>query len=425
MKRQIAPRLALLLGAMVLGGCSSPVSASVRRHSLPVVDALRVRSGRLAASVRIAGIIARHRSIALSSSMAEPAKNVDVHEGGRVYAGEVLATLASGDLRAALAAAEQNAQMDKARAQQAVFQARQALAQDAGNVRVDRAALAKAQAMLAEDITTEHRYLELSGKGYISSQSLSAARTQVSTDRQAVAAAQASLESAVAANAADGSERGGLQAASIAAARAQARAAQARVAQLQRQIARATIRSPIDGIVVSRNLNPGEYPAGREMFTLQNIAHVYAVLDASSAQVFALRPGMDARVRRTDGPLGGWLPGVVRAVLPQTAPGSTNFAVKVDLANPAGRLTPGMPVIARIRLPAVPGTIIPVTAYVNDRHDSVLAVRRGRVLKLRVRERASDGRDAAVGGLPPGTLILTDGNAGVGTGVPVRIRTKG
>ena len=57
------------------------------------------------------------------------------------------------------------------------------------------------------------------------------------------------------------------------------------------QISRATIVSPVDGIVVNRNLNPGEYPGARTIFVLQQVDPVFAELNASSADVFRVQRG--------------------------------------------------------------------------------------------------------------------------------------
>ncbi len=92
----------------------------------------------------------------------------------------------------------------------------------------------------------------------------------------------------------NGTQSTGLQASTVAAAAAEARAAhatvqqaQASVQQLQVSIAKARIVSPVNGVVVNRNLNPGEYPNGRTLFTIQQLDHVYAALNASSADTFA------------------------------------------------------------------------------------------------------------------------------------------
>ena len=52
----------------------------------------------------------------------------------------------------------------------------------------------------------------------------------------------------------------GLQQSSVAQAKAQEEVALAQAQQIRVSISKATIISPIDGVVVNRNLNPGEYP---------------------------------------------------------------------------------------------------------------------------------------------------------------------
>ena len=89
---------------------------------------------------------------------------------------------------------------------------------------------------------------------------------------------------------ASGQRRGG-RVADARAAHAVVQQAQAAVQQLQTQIAKATIHSPIDGVVINRNLNPGEYPGARTLFTLQQLNNVYAELNASSADTFAIPVG--------------------------------------------------------------------------------------------------------------------------------------
>ena len=64
-----------------------------------------------------------------------------------------------------------------------------------------------------------------------------------------------------------------------------------RPTQIQAQIDKAVIISPVDGVVVNRNLNPGEYPGSRTIFTVQQLDPVYAELNASSEDVFRIRRG--------------------------------------------------------------------------------------------------------------------------------------
>ena len=64
-----------------------------------------------------------------------------------------------------------------------------------------------------------------------------------------------------------------------------------RCSSCKRRSPRRPIVSPIDGVVVNRNLNPGEYPGSRTIFTLQQLNNVYAELNASSADTFAIPVG--------------------------------------------------------------------------------------------------------------------------------------
>src|SRR6202042_107 len=134
----------------------------------------------------------------------------------------------------------------------------------------------------------------------------------------------------------------GLQAAAVKQSQAQEQVATAQAQQVRVSIGKASIVSPIDGVVVNRNINPGEYPGNRQIFTLQQINPVYAVLHASSEQVASIENGAVATVTAPD--LSGMqrFAGHVTGVLNQINPGSTDFQVKVLLANPLQKLRPGM-----------------------------------------------------------------------------------
>jgi multidrug efflux pump subunit AcrA (membrane-fusion protein) len=147
--------------------------------------------------------------------------------------------------------------------------------------------------------------------------------------------------------------------------------AQATVQQYEAQIARATVLSPIDGVVINRNLNPGEYPGSRTIFTLQRLDHVYAMLNASSTDTFEIPVGAPVSLV-VAGTNSQTYRGDVVAVLGQVTPGSTNFTVKVLVTNADGRLQSGLPVTASASLPPVHGVGIPTTAFLDDTHTTVM-----------------------------------------------------
>jgi RND family efflux transporter MFP subunit len=213
-----------------------------------------------------------------------------------------------------------------------------------------------------------------------------------------------------------------LQASTIEQARAQEQAALAQADQERVQIAKASIYSPIDGVVVNRNLNQGEYPGNRQIFTLQQVDPIYAILRGSGNQIAKIVAGARANVTASD-LQNAKLTGSVVGVLNQIQPGSTDFQVKVVLANPSGRLRPGMAVVGNIALPPVTGVRVPATAFTDDNHTQVMAVTSDGVVRtVKVREIADDGATAVVTGVRSGTRIVTDGQTSVGDGQKVAIR---
>src|SRR6202043_1950200 len=108
-----------------------------------------------------------------------------------------------------------------------------------------------------------------------------------------------------------------------------------------------------------------------------------------SAQALALRGGEPTTIATTDGALHAR--GAVEAVLDQLAPGTTNFIVKVRVANSDGRWRAGVPVTAQILGDPVRGTVVPLSAYTTPMNDGIYAVRDGKVSAIAVRALADDG----------------------------------
>jgi membrane fusion protein (multidrug efflux system) len=208
----------------------------------------------------------------------------------------------------------------------------------------------------------------------------------------------------------------------IAAQQAAQQEAYAQADQYRAQIARGTIVSPIDGIVVNRYLNPGEYPGTRQLFTIQQINPVYAVFDASDAQLVGVRKGATITFTTTDAPNHKYQAKVV-AILGQVEPGSTSFVVKAVLPNPNNALTSGMAISGIIALAPVRGISIPVTAFLDDSHSSVMVVTSdGTVHTTTVRQIGAATQTAAVvTGLAAGTPIVANGQLGLADGQKVAL----
>jgi HlyD family secretion protein len=406
--------MALALGTTACSRArSAPPQAAAA--SVPVVP---VQPGTVSPRTTLSGIIAPLQNVGITSSLAEPADAVYVKEGDRVTRGQVLALLDTADLRAQLAEYEATISSNAAKAAQTYDQAGLTIVQNGNTVNQARAAVRQAQVTLANDALNLNRDAQLLAQGYIPQQQYDSQAATVRNDRQAVAAAQVTLQNDVKQVAANGTTSSGLQGAMVAAARATTQISQAQADQIRVEIAKASIVAPIDGIVVNRNLNPGEFPGTRQIFTLQETSRVYAVLNGSAGQITGMQPGATASVSASSLP-GKRFSGTVDGILNALNPGSTNFVVKVVLANPAGSLRPGMAVSGTARLPSTRGLMVPDTAFLDTTNATVQVIDGSIVRTAAVTMLADDGKNAIVTGLAPGTSVVVNGQSGLTDGQTV------
>ena len=409
---------AAIAGAVLMTACSrSPQRPPIRAEArVPVVSA---ETGSVAPTSTLGGIIVPFQNVQVQTSVAEPTLAVYVQAGDHVRAGQVLARLDTRDLEATLRADLSTAASNHAKAQSSYLQAGLTIAQSSNSVNSARAALNAAQATLDKDTVDLQRDTELLKNGYISQQAADQQRTLVSNDQQTVRSAQVALQNQLSQVQANGTMSSGLQGAAVAAARADEQTALAAADQIRAQIAKATIYSPIDGIVVNRNLNPGEYPGTRQIFTLQEMDKVYAVLNGSGGQIIGVRAGSPAKVTSSDrAAIAG--DGKVIAVLDEVTPGATNFVVKILLQNTAEQFHSGMVVAGTVRLPRTTGIRIPVTAFLDDTNSAIQVVSNGLVKTVPVTMIAEDTKSAIVRGLPKGEHVIVNGQLGLADGQAVR-----
>jgi multidrug efflux pump subunit AcrA (membrane-fusion protein) len=416
-----------LTAVLLLLACSACSKKPPPPPPPPEVKTLAAREGTIAPSIEIAGVVAPYRQVAVTADLSEPISEVDVVEGQQVRSGQVLARLLVDDLEAQLASSERVVSEDASRYAQAAYETTATTAQNSMSVVAAQDAVREAQVNLAGAQTDLRRYEQLVVNGYIPVQTVDQQRVVVATDRQALDAARASLASATTNNAVSGNgSNAGAQQQNLEAARAALDAAQETVNQLKRELARAVIVAPVAGIVDSVNANPGEYPSGRQLFTIEQNAQVYAILPASTAQVVSVKRGAGASIEVNTSynanPTTHKDHGIVDAVLDQVQPGTTNFTVKVLVDNRDGHLHAGMPVNGFVDMPVVRGVIIPDAAFIDDTHTTVYTVDGGVVHLKTVSQVADDGAHAVVNGIASGENVISDVNTiTVGNGDRVRI----
>jgi len=429
--------VALLVAAVATVGCAHRGGAGGgRARGLSSPNPIPTAAAKVTtvhATSTISGFVAPLLNVAITSALSEPTDVVNVNEGDRVHVGEVLAVLDTADLKAQLAQAQatvvadqRTAESDDAKVAQTRYTATLNIGQGGNSVLSARAALAQAQQNLVNDQANLARDNALITSGYIAQQTIDQQKTQVLNDQAAVRNAQAQLQSAIINQNVNGTMNKGLQAADVQAAIADAQAAHAAVAQAQAtvqqyeaEISRATIVSPTEGVVINRNLNPGEYPGSRTIFTLQRLDDVYAELNASSSDTFAIPVGAPVTLS-VAGASGGNYSGHVVAVLGQVTPGSTDFTVKVLVSNPDEKLQSGIPVTAVAALPPVTGVGIPTTAFLDETHTSIMIADDELVdtvaKTVYVHEIGSNGTTSIVTGLKAGQAVVANGQLGVTDG---------
>ena len=194
-----------------------------------------------------------------------------------------------------------------------------------------------------------------------------AARRQVAVRRQDLAAAlaQRAQAAAAAAGARVGYDLVVQRQEEVAAARAAVASAEAALRHALALRANTVLRSPIDGVVLTRAVEPGEViGAGTSLLTVADVRRVWLRVFVAEAQLGRLRPGARAQVF-VDAFPGRPFPGTVTEIASQAEFTPRNvqtreervklvFSVRITLENPSGLLKPGMPADARIDLAGQP-----------------------------------------------------------------------
>jgi len=270
-----------------------------------------------------------------------------VSEGDRVKAGQLVARLDD---------TEQQEQLALRRAELAGAEAAFAALQAGSRPQEIAAAEATLHSVEAErdrlrlDFT---RQQELRGKDAIADRELEASQGQlkVAEARTVEAAERFKLVQA------------GPRAEDVAQGRARADQARAAVAFAETQVENTRLVSPLNGVVLSQNIEPGEYVSpGTPIVTVADTAHVWVRAYVNQTDLGRVRLGQKIAVHTDTFPNKSY-EGTVGFIAseaeftPKTVQTTKErvklvFRIKIDLANPNDELKPGMPADAIV--PAAP-----------------------------------------------------------------------
>jgi len=280
---------------------------------------------------------------------------VKVAEGDRVNAGDVLARIDTADTDLALRRA--SAERDQAEAQLALLRAgsrEEDIRQAAAQAESAQADVKAAQAELDAANADVERFENL-----LRANAGSVKQRDDAVTRRDVAAARVRSAQQRARGATDGlaKMRAGARPQEIDAARARVSTVDAQIAALQKNIADATVKAPVSGIVTSKLLDAGEMAAPRvPIVVITDLDHAWANVYVDERLVPQLKIGQPATLV-TDA--GQRLPGSITFISPkaeftprnvQTAEERSKlvYRVKVTADNRGGVLKPGMPVEAEL-----------------------------------------------------------------------------
>jgi Cu(I)/Ag(I) efflux system membrane fusion protein len=112
-----------------------------------------------------------------------------------------------------------------------------------------------------------------------------------------------------------------------------------------------TLRSPSDGVVLEKSVVQGQaVAAGAPLFQIADLSTVWMEADVFEDDLAAVRVGQGANVSFDAYP-GQVVPGRVAYVYPTADPASRTGKVRVEIANPTGRIRPGLFGTVRIAAP--------------------------------------------------------------------------
>jgi membrane fusion protein (multidrug efflux system) len=217
---------------------------------------------------------------------------------------------------------------------------------------------------------------------------------------------------------------------------AQQRQTEANVGEIRATIERKTIRAPFSGTLGIRKINLGQYlSAGSAVVQLQALNPIYVNFGLPQQALGQVRVGRTLRVT-SDDLAGKTFTGRVTAIDSVVDAATRNVQVQATLANPEGKLQPGMFVQVEVALGesrsvvTLPASAISYAPYgdsvyvITDLKDPEGQPYRG-VRQQFVKVEGSRGDQVGiVSGLNPGDEVVTSGVFKLRNGAAVQVNNK-
>jgi len=232
-------------------------------------------------------LVEPYSTVQISTAVAAVVEDIRVSKGEPVEAGQIIATLDSEVERAALEYAEARKEFD------AAIEARRA------RLELSRRKLERAEGLVEKNYITETEFDEMQADVRVAEHELEEALEERRLARLEVPRARAEYEKRV-------------------------------------------LRSPIDGIVVERLLEPGEFAQAQPIMRLAQLDPLRVEVVLPVSRYGSVRAGDAAIVRLPDPPIGGEYEAEVTVVEQVIDAGSATFGVRLEMPNPRFDLPAGL-----------------------------------------------------------------------------------
>ena len=413
--RTARPRLIFILslaaGVTVVAsglGCSSekPAEPTVSVQVVPVKKAT------IEQTVTSEAVLYPLAQSAIVPKISAPIKAFYVNRGGKVHAGQLLATLENRDLAAA--AQDNQGAYDQAQAAYTIATA-STLPEEIQKAQGDTQA-AKV-ALEAEQKLYDSRQ-DLYKQGALPRKDLDQAAVALTQAKNQYELAQRHLDALMAV-----SKQQELKSAA-----GQLQSAKGKYLGAAAQLSYSEIRSPINGVVTDRSLYPGEMAAaGTPLLTVMDTSSVIARAHIPQDQAALLKLGDKAAITvpGEEDPIEG----KVTVVSPALDPNSTTVEVWVQAKNPKGRLRPGTSVQISMLARAVPNSLfVPAAAVLTSPDGSnyvMVAGSDNKAHQKTVKTGIKQGDQVQiVEGLAEGERVITSGAYGLPDNTKIRIEAS-
>lgn len=341
----------LLVAVVVIGAAVGGYFYWGRKAAAEEYITAKIERGNVRNTVNATGTLQAVTTVQVGSQVSGNIKALYVDFNSNVKKGQVVAQLDPSIFQAQVA--QQRANLEQARASLADAQARVLAAQS--SVENQRAGVSSARANVAalkaqrDDARNNLQRLEsLANSGIINQRDLEVARTSFQAAEARYGQSQAQLEQAQVTEQ-QASKSGLAQAqASVKQAQAQVQQTEAALRLAEVNLSHTTIASPIDGVVVSRNVDVGQTVAASlqapTLFTIANdLTQMQVIANIDQADIGVINASN--RINFTvDAFPGQNFNGTIQQIRlnPQNVQNVVTYNVVIDVANPELKLKPGM-----------------------------------------------------------------------------------